>query len=150
MSRIDHAALWVADLVGVRDFYLRWFSGRSNGEYHNPRTGLRTFIISFDPDAAGGRGARLELMSRPDVIARPESEALGWAHVSFALPGCTDVDELAARARPTCPWSTGPGAPATDITRRSCSTPRATALRSLPATTPTRWPSARAREPHSW
>ena len=99
MSRIDHAALWVADLVGVRDFYLRWFSGRSNGEYHNPRTGLRTFIISFDPDAAGGRGARLELMSRPDVIARPESEALGWAHVSFALPGCTDVDELAARAR---------------------------------------------------
>ena len=97
MSRIDHAALWVADLVGVRDFYLRWFSGRSNGEYHNPRTGLRTFIISFDPDAAGGRGARLELMSRPDVIARPESEALGWAHVSFALPGCTDVDELAAR-----------------------------------------------------
>ena len=151
MSRIDHAALWVADLVGVRDFYLRWFSGRSNGEYHNPRTGLRTFIISFDPDAAGGRGARLELMSRPDVIARPESEALGWAHVSFALPGCTDVDELAARARAAdVPVVDGPRRTGDGYYGRSCSTPRATASRSLPATTPTRWPSARDREPHSW
>ena len=38
-------------------------------------------------------------MSRPDVVARPDSEALGWAHVSFALPGRADVDDLAARAR---------------------------------------------------
>lgn len=99
MPRIDHAAVWVSDLAAARDFYLRWFSGRSNGEYHNPRTGLRTFILTFAPDAAGGRGARLELMSRPDVVARPDSEALGWAHVSFALPGRADVDDLAARAR---------------------------------------------------
>ena len=112
MPRIDHAAVWVADLVGVRDFYLRWFSGRSYGAYHNPRTGLRTFIISFDPDATGGRGARLELMSRPDIGARPESEALGWAHVSFALPGGTDVDELAARARAA-------GVPVVDGPRRT-------------------------------
>ena len=99
MPRIDHAAVWVSDLAAARDFYLRWFSGRSNGEYHNPRTGLRTFILTFAPDAAGGRGARLELMRRPDVVARPDSEALGWAHISFALPGRADVDDLAARAR---------------------------------------------------
>ena len=112
MPRIDHAALWVSDLAGARDFYVGWFAGRSNGEYHNPATGLRTFIISFDPDATGGRGARLELMSRPDIIARPESEALGWAHVSFALSGCTDVDELAARARAA-------GVPVVDGPRRT-------------------------------
>ena len=56
MPRIDHAAVWVSDLAAARDFYLRWFSGRSNGEYHNLRTGLRTFILTFAPDAAGGRG----------------------------------------------------------------------------------------------
>lgn len=98
MPRIDHAAVWVSDLAGARDFYARWFAGRSNGEYHNPRTGLRTFILTFAPDAVGGRGARLELMSRPDITARPDAEALGWAHISFALPGRADVDDLAARA----------------------------------------------------
>jgi len=73
MPRIDHAALWVSDLAGARDFYVGWFAGRSNGEYHNPATGLRTFIITFEPDDAGeasnGRSARLELMSRPDIAA---------------------------------------------------------------------------------
>ena len=53
MPRIDHAALWVSDLAGARDFYVGWFAGRSNGEYHNPATGLRTFIITFEPDDAG-------------------------------------------------------------------------------------------------
>ena len=45
--RIDHVALWVKDLADSRDFYLRWFGGRANGEYHNPRTGLRTTILTF-------------------------------------------------------------------------------------------------------
>ena len=51
-------------------------------------------------------------MSRPDIGAHPESEALGWAHVSFALPGGTDVDELAARARAA-------GVPVVDGPRRT-------------------------------
>lgn len=101
MPRIDHAAIWVADLEGARDFYLRWFGGHANGQYHNPRTGLRTYILSFDDGAhaAGGRDTRLELMSRPDVDSRPEGEMLGWAHISFALPDRASVDHLAERAR---------------------------------------------------
>lgn len=101
MPRIDHAAIWVAHLEAARDFYLRWFGGRANGLYHNPRTGLRTYILSFDDGAraAGARCARLELMRRPDVGTRPDKEMLGWAHISFALPDRAGVDDLAARAR---------------------------------------------------
>lgn len=101
MPRIDHAALWVADLEATRDFYLRWFGGRANGQYHNPRTGLRTYILTFDDgaNASAGRGARLELMRRPDVVPRANAEMLGWAHVSFALPDRAGVDDLAGRAR---------------------------------------------------
>ncbi|PHP53814.1 VOC family protein [Actinomyces ruminis] len=101
MPRIDHAAIWVADLEGARDFYLHWFGGHANGQYHNPRSGLRTYILSFDDGAhaPGRRGARLELMSRPDVAARPDAEMLGWAHISFALPDRAAVDDLATRAR---------------------------------------------------
>ncbi|WP_103062591.1 VOC family protein [Actinomyces qiguomingii] len=101
MPRIDHAALWVADLEATRDFYLHWFGGHANGQYHNPRTGLRTYILNFDDGAraAGRRGTRLELMSRPDVVTHPDTEMCGWAHISFALPDRAGVDDLAARAR---------------------------------------------------
>ncbi len=95
--RIDHVALWVADLAASRDFYRHWFDGRPNGEYHNPRTGLRTCILRFGdlPRAGGGpRGARLELMTRPDVTTATAVELLGWAHLSFALPSRPRVDAL--------------------------------------------------------
>lgn len=99
--RIDHVALWVKDLADSRDFYLRWFGGRANGEYHNPRTGLRTTILTFGDrrPAEDGvcRGARLELMTRPGVTDRAECELLGWAHLSFALAGREQVDDLVRR-----------------------------------------------------
>ena len=116
MPHIDHAAVWVTDLDGARDFYSHWFNGHSNGLYENPRTGLRTYILHFTDDPREERRTRLELMSRPDVTARAgsaeqgqsgggaprhpgEDERLahpGWAHVSFSLPGRDDVDRLAA------------------------------------------------------
>ena len=106
MPHIDHAAVWVTDLDGARDFYSHWFNGHSNGLYENPRTGLRTYILHFTDDPREERRTRLELMSRPDVTARAgsveqcagaaERTGPGWAHVSFSLPGRDDVDRLAA------------------------------------------------------
>ena len=96
MPHIDHAALWVTDLDGARDFYSHWFNGHSNGLYENPRTGLRTYILHFTDGPWEERRTRLELMSRPDVAAPAERTGPGWAHVSFSLPGRDDVDRLAA------------------------------------------------------
>ncbi|WP_454932082.1 VOC family protein [Actinomyces oricola] len=91
MTRIDHAALWVRDLEIARDFYTKWFAGAAGDLYHNPRTGLRTYILTFDD------GARLELMTRPDVVDTGAGDRLGWAHLSFAVPSTAAVDALAAR-----------------------------------------------------
>jgi len=33
-------------------------------------------------------------MTRPELAERRETDALGWAHVSFGLPGRNDVDRL--------------------------------------------------------
>lgn len=93
MPKLDHVAIWVADLVGARDFYVTWFAGTANDLYHNPRTGLQTYILSFDS------GARLEIMTRPDVTAAQAGERFGWAHISFAVENRTAVDTLAARLR---------------------------------------------------
>ena len=70
MTRIDHAAVWVADLEAARDFYTTWFGGVAGELYHNPRTGLSTYILTF------GTGARLELMTRPDVTVPGAGDAL--------------------------------------------------------------------------
>jgi len=86
--RIDHIALFCKDLEQMRLFFLDYFEATSNEQYHNPRTGLRTYILTF-PNG----GARLELMQRPDTIdADPSKRNIGFIHVSFAVGSKEAVD----------------------------------------------------------
>ena len=86
--RIEHVALFCKDLEMMRQFFLQYFDTTSNELYHNPRTGLKTYILSF----ADG-GARLELMQRPDTIeADPSKPNIGFIHVSFAVGSKDAVD----------------------------------------------------------
>ena len=91
--RIDHAALFCRDLEQMRQFFIDYFDARSNEQYHNPRTGLRTYILSFTEGST-----RLELMSRPDVLdADPSQPAIGYVHLSFAVGSRKGVDLLTRR-----------------------------------------------------
>lgn len=86
--RIDHVALFCKDLEQMRQFFLDYFEAKSNELYHNPRSGLRTYILTF-PNG----GARLELMQRPDTInADPSKPNIGFIHVSFAVGNKEAVD----------------------------------------------------------
>ena len=86
--KIEHVALFCRDLEAMRQFFLDYFEAVSNEQYHNPRTGLRTYILSF-PNG----GARLEVMSRPDTIdADPSKPHIGFIHVSFAVGSKEAVD----------------------------------------------------------
>lgn len=91
---VEHVALWARDLEGLRDFYVRALGGRSGPLYENPRTGFRSYFISF------GEGARLELMSRPGAGTRggsPEAPVFGLAHVAMRLGSREAVDATVAR-----------------------------------------------------
>ena len=91
--RIDHAALFCRDLEQMRQFFIDYFDARSNEQYHNPRTGLRTYILSFTECST-----RLELMQRPDVQdADPSQPAIGYVHLSFAVGSRKGVDLLTRR-----------------------------------------------------
>jgi len=93
--RIDHIALFCRGLEQMRQFFLDHFEGVSNEQYHNPRTGLRTYILTF-PDG----GARLELMQRPDTIdIDPSKLNIGFVHVSFALGSKEAVNEKTIELR---------------------------------------------------
>ena len=114
--RIDHAALFCRDLEQMRQFFIDYFDARSNEQYHHPRTGLRTYILSFTEGST-----RLELMQRteqrepssslewpsrdgrrqsqrPDVQdADPSQPTIGYVHLSFAVGSRKGVDLLTRR-----------------------------------------------------
>ncbi len=91
--RIGHVALYCKDLERMCKFFEDYFNALSNDMYHNPRTGLRTYFLSF----AGG-GAGLELMCRPGTVGGdPSAVRVGFTHVSFAVGSRDAVDALTAR-----------------------------------------------------
>jgi lactoylglutathione lyase len=86
--RIEHIALFCKNLEQMRQFFLDYFKAVSNEQYHNPRTGLRTYILTFS-----NGGARLELMQQPNTInADPSKPNIGFIHISFALGNKETVD----------------------------------------------------------
>ena len=91
--RIEHIALFCKDLEQMRQFFLDYFEAVSNELYHNPRSGLRTYILSFTEGST-----RLELMQRPDVAdANPSVAAIGYIHISIAVGSKRGVDLLTRR-----------------------------------------------------
>ncbi|MBR1821949.1 MAG: VOC family protein [Clostridia bacterium] len=89
---LEHIALYVSDLEAARAFFVDYFEAEPNDGYHNPRTGLRTYFLTF----AGG--SRLELMRRPGIPEAGAREArLGYAHVAFKLGSREAVNALTER-----------------------------------------------------
>ena len=86
--KINHVALYCLGLEGMRDFFIRYFDGVTNEMYHNPKTGLKTYILSFE-----GSDARLELMTRPEVEDAEENiYRQGFIHLSFSVGSEKEVD----------------------------------------------------------
>lgn len=79
--KIDHIALYCLDLETMKTFFIKHFGYQPNDMYHNPRTGLRTYILTF-PEG----GTRLEIMSHPMVneISAGLYKA-GYIHLSIAV-----------------------------------------------------------------
>ena len=88
--RIDHVALYCLDLEGMKEFFVRYFNGVPNNMYHNPKTGLKTYILSFEES-----DTRLELMTRPEVkIEEEDIYRQGFIHLSFSVGSKEKVDNL--------------------------------------------------------
>ena len=91
--KIEHAALYVKDLEGAKEFFVKYLGGQPNEGYHNPKTDFRSYFLTFDGDA------RLELMWKPDMADTDKELRTGWAHIAFSLGSRQRVDELTARLR---------------------------------------------------
>lgn len=90
--RIEHVALYVNDLDAAKQFFTRYFGARSNELYHNATTGFRSYFLSFDD------GARLEIMTRPDMddLEKPLART-GFVHLAFSVGSPEAIDRLTAQ-----------------------------------------------------
>lgn len=90
--KLGHIALYVDDLEAARRFFMDYFGARSNDGYFNPRTGLRTYFLTFEG------GSRLEIMNRPALPDTGEKAfRAGYAHIAFQLESRAAVDQLTTR-----------------------------------------------------
>ena len=82
MSRLEEA----------RDFFVAFFAATPNQGYHNPKTGLSTYFLTFDG------GAKLELMAKPGLADGPGPlEQGGYTHLAFSVGDRDGVNALTAR-----------------------------------------------------
>lgn len=87
--RIDHVAVYVKDLESVKEFFIKFFNAKANDKYHNPKTGLQTYFLTFED------GARLEIMTHPDMVCVEKSiMQQGYIHLAFSLGSKEKVDKL--------------------------------------------------------
>lgn len=90
--KLDHIALYVLDLEQAKLFFMRYFNASANDIYHNPRTGLKTYFLTFTD------GARLEIMQHPNVTASQlETYRQGYIHIAFSVGSKENVDSLTNR-----------------------------------------------------
>lgn len=86
--KIEHVAIWVNDLVGMRDFYKQYFNGEENSLYDNPKKQFKSYFITFEG------GARLELMKQVGIEDALQTETIGYAHIAFSVGSEEKVNEL--------------------------------------------------------
>ena len=93
--KLDHVAIWTADLERMRAFYETYFDARPGPRYENERKRFTSYFLAF-PD-----GGRLELMHRADIEGVPEPrgsrELVGYAHLGVELGSRSAVDALTQR-----------------------------------------------------
>ncbi len=92
--KIEHIAMYVDDLEGAKDFFIKYFGAKPNESYHNEKTGFRSYFLSFDD------GARLEIMNSP-LIEENEKPLYrsGYAHIAVSLGSKEAVDELTEKLK---------------------------------------------------
>jgi lactoylglutathione lyase len=88
---IDHVAIWTNQLEKLKEYYVKYFDGRSNKKYLNKEKHFESYFVSFES------GTRLELMRMPGIPANlndtVEKQYLGIIHLSFGMESMDKVND---------------------------------------------------------
>lgn len=92
--KIEHAAMYVNDLEGTKEFFVKYFGATPNDMYHNQKTGFRSYFLTFD------EGARLEIMNNVEMQdPKKTPKRTGFIHLAFSVGSKEKVDALTAQLK---------------------------------------------------
>ncbi len=92
--KIEHVAMYVKDLGRAKHFFETYFQAVSNEGYHNPKTGFRSYFLTFE------EGSRLELMNKEEMKdVEKHQPRTGYAHIAFSVGSKEKVEELTKRLK---------------------------------------------------
>ena len=88
--KIEHIAIWVNDLEGMKSFYIKYFSMKCNEKYENVKKGFTSYFLSFES------GARIEIMNRIDISEEIgiKGNTHGLTHFAISVDSKEKVDKL--------------------------------------------------------
>lgn len=93
-AKIDHIAIYVDDLEGAKNFFLKYFDTVCSNKYHNPATDFMSYYIFF------GDGTKIEIMTKPSMDDKPKAlNRTGFIHLCISLGDKDSVDRLAAQLK---------------------------------------------------
>ncbi|MEY3052118.1 MAG: hypothetical protein RLY31_1903 [Bacteroidota bacterium] len=91
---LEHVAVWSRQPEVLRAYYETFFQAVSGGKYVNEAKRFESYFLTFP-----GGGARLEIMTRPDippkVLPDPSDQHLGIIHLAFGVETRAAVDSKA-------------------------------------------------------
>ncbi len=89
--KIEHLAIWVRDLEGMKSFYEKYFQAQAGAKYRNEKKNFDSYFLSFS------EGSRLELMHQPEVPENKNDVLLqyqGLIHFAVSVGSKQTVDQL--------------------------------------------------------
>ena len=90
---LEHVAIWTNNLEELKEYYVKYCHAKANDKYCNPKNNFESYFLSF------ASGARLELMSRPDIPDNLNDTVTkqhkGIIHLAF---GVSTIEEVDAKA----------------------------------------------------
>ena len=96
MARIEHIALWTADIERLAGFYSSYLGATVGPKYINASRGFESRFLTFES------GARLELMQTSTlhpVVHESGAQRMGLTHLAFSLGAESRVDQLTEKLR---------------------------------------------------
>ena len=94
--KIEHLAIWTADLEKAKEFYVKYFDMICSDKYHNPIKKFTSYFLSFKESTV-----RIELMHRPDILEYNGKKGInnGITHFAISVGSKELVNALTERLR---------------------------------------------------
>ena len=96
--KLEHIAIWTYNLEKLKAYYETYFGCIANTKYVNESKNFQSYFLTFD----SGAGARIEIMTRPDIRENRndiQNAQIGITHFAFGVETIDEVDEKARQLK---------------------------------------------------